>query len=111
MTQKVLVIDVNDTTEKHQQLLDGPPQTLGMRSGRLCLQPDQACSQHSTHENEEMLVFLTGQGQALIGTDQTPKDVAQGKILYIPPNTIHSIKNTAKAPLTYIYCVVPVKSE
>ena len=110
MTQKVLVIDVDDTTEKHHQLLEGSPQTFGMRSGRLCLQPGQACSQHSTHENEEMLVFLSGQGQALIGKDETPHNVAQGKILYIPPNTIHSIKNTAKTTLTYIYCVAPAKT-
>jgi mannose-6-phosphate isomerase-like protein (cupin superfamily) len=107
---QVLVIDLNDKPE-YQRLLAGSPQTSGMRSGRVYLLPGETCGRHSTEEHEEMLVFLSGKGTALIGEQETPFEVGRGKISYIPPHTIHNIKNTAAEPLIYIYCVVPVKQK
>lgn len=106
MSEKVLVIDLNKNNE-YQPILSGQPQTCGMRSGRVFLQPGEACGQHSTNAHEEMLVFLSGQGQALIGKENNPYEVAEGKILYIPPHTAHNIENVGTEPLIYIYCVVP----
>lgn len=102
---RVLVIDLNDSGE-YQRLLDGERQTCGMRSGRVYLSPGQSCGQHSTENHEEMLVFLAGQGELLIG-EKDSFGVGQGKISYIPPNTGHDVKNTGADPLIYIYCVVP----
>ena len=56
-----------------------------------------------------MLVFLSGKGAALIGEDESPVEVGQGKVSYIPPHTIHNVKNTGTEPLIYIYCVTPVQ--
>jgi mannose-6-phosphate isomerase-like protein (cupin superfamily) len=105
---KVLVIDLTDKGE-YQPLLNGVPQTLGMRSGRVYLKPDEECGLHSTKEHEETLVFLSGKGTALIGEKGDTIEVGQGKVCYIPPNTFHNIKNTSSEPLIYIYCVAPVK--
>jgi mannose-6-phosphate isomerase-like protein (cupin superfamily) len=117
--KKVLVIDLDNSAE-YQKLLDGQLQTRGMRAGRVYLRPGQACGQHSTAEHEETLVFLSGQGELLIGPRfrggklvpaKAGKDrfaVGQGKISYIPPNTVHDVKNTGTKPLIYIYCVAPV---
>jgi mannose-6-phosphate isomerase-like protein (cupin superfamily) len=107
LSRKVLVIDLADSSE-YQRLLAGNPQTCGMRSGRVYLQPGETCGQHSTEQHEEMLVFLSGKGAALIGEQETPFEVSQGKISYIPPYTIHNVKNTGTEPLVYIYCVTPV---
>jgi mannose-6-phosphate isomerase-like protein (cupin superfamily) len=107
--QKVLVIDLADTSE-YQPLLLGKPQTAGMRSGRVYLKPGEDCGQHSTKAHEETLVFLSGRGTSLIGGHQTPFEVGQGKICYIPPDTLHNIKNTGSEPLVYIYCVAPVSA-
>jgi mannose-6-phosphate isomerase-like protein (cupin superfamily) len=103
------VIDISDDA-KYQNLLDGRPQTYGMRSGRVYLQPGETCGRHTTEQHEEMLIFLAGRGIALIGEQQTTFEVGQGKVSYIPPHTTHNIKNTGTGPLVYIYCVAPVNS-
>ena len=105
---KVLVMDLNQKPE-YQQLLQGKPQTHGMRAGMVCLQPGESCGQHSTGAHEELLVFLAGKGIALIGEKETPYEVAHGEVCYIPPYTIHNNKNTGTEPLIYIYCVAPVR--
>ena len=65
LSEKVLVIDLDESCE-NQRLLSGGPQTCGMRSGRVYLQPGKACGRHSTKAREELLVFFAGrQGRAL----------------------------------------------
>ena len=107
--KKVLVVELNDDPE-YQRLLDGQPQTCGMRAGKVYLKPGQACGQHSTAEHEETLIFLSGQGELLIGKEERFV-VGQGKISYIPPNTVHDVKNTGTKPLVYIYCVAPTAKD
>jgi mannose-6-phosphate isomerase-like protein (cupin superfamily) len=104
---EVLVIDLANNPE-YQRLLAGRPQTSGMRSGRVYLQPGETCGRHSTEQHEEMLIFLSGKGTALIGEQESSFEVGQGKVSYIPPHTIHNVKNTGTEPLVYIYCVTPV---
>ncbi len=109
MTSKnVLVLNLNREPE-FQPLLEGPPKTCGMRSGRVFLKPGQSIGQHSTHAHEETLVFLAGKGQALIGPDEKSCDIGAGKVLYIPPHTLHNMKNTGTEPLVYIFCVAPIQ--
>lgn len=105
---EALVIGLADNPE-YQPLLGGKPQTCGMRSGRVYLTPGATCGQHSTKANEEMLVFLSGKGTALIGEGEAAFEVGQGRVCYIPPQTVHNIKNTGTEPLIYIYCVAPVE--
>ncbi len=109
MSENVIIIELNDKAE-YQRILKGRPQTFGMRSGRVHIQPGQSCGQHSTKHHEELLVFLSGQGMLLIG-EQDSFQVGRGKVCYIPPNTVHDVKNTGKEPLIYIYCVAPARSE
>lgn len=108
-SEKVLVIDLSEQCEC-QKLLDGEPQTCGMRSGRVYLQPGEACGQHNTNHYEEMLVFLSGSGQLLI-SEENSFQVGKGKVSYIPPNTIHDVKNIGSEPLIYIYCVASVNGQ
>jgi mannose-6-phosphate isomerase-like protein (cupin superfamily) len=106
---KPLVIELNNNAE-YQPLLRGVPQTCGMHAGKVYLQPGEVCGQHSTQQHEEMLVFLSGKGTALIGEEKTAFAVGNGKVCYIPPHTLHNISNTGTEPLVYIYCVAPVQS-
>jgi oxalate decarboxylase/phosphoglucose isomerase-like protein (cupin superfamily) len=106
--KKVCVIDLKSEPGR-QVLLDGAPQTFGMRSGRVYLQQGESIGRHNTKGNEELLVFLSGKGGALIGEEENAFEVGQGKVCYIPPNTIHNIKNTSAVPLIYIYCVAPAR--
>lgn len=108
-SSQVFVIDLSKSA-KYQRLLDGEPQTCGMRSGRVYLQPGDACGKHSTKQREELLVFLSGQGRLLIGeNDSYP--IGEGKVSYIPPNTVHDVENTGTKPLIYIYCVAGVNGQ
>ncbi|MFA5292589.1 MAG: cupin domain-containing protein [Phycisphaerae bacterium] len=106
MSQKEPFIAVLNEKPEYQSLLDGIPQTCGMKSGRVYLQPGADCGQHTTGAQEEMLVFLSGQGQAVIGEGEI-LEVGKGKITYIPPQTVHNIVNNSNEPLCYIYCVAP----
>jgi mannose-6-phosphate isomerase-like protein (cupin superfamily) len=104
-SEKVLVIELNDKAE-YQRILEGQPQSRGMRSGRVYVKAGQSCGRHSTKNHEELLVFLSGRGLLLIGGKDSHK-VGEGKVCYIPPYTDHDVKNTGAEPLIYIYCVAP----
>ena len=104
-TKTAFTVELN-TEKEYQRLLDGKAQTYGMKAGRVYLEPDHDCHEHSTEAREEMLVFLSGQGQVLL-RNQDPMPVGQGKVAYIPPHTLHNVQNTGSEPLVYIFCVVP----
>ena len=96
-------------TNKYQPLLQGSPQTRGMRAGRMFLLPGQDCGQHSTDGNEELLVFLAGEGEVI--TEKSILRIGAGRVSYIPSETTHNVRNTGNKPLTYIYCVAPVSQK
>ena len=108
-TRKPFITDL-EKTDEYQSLLQGEPQTCGMHSGRVYLKPGETCGEHSTGQHEEMLVFLSGRGLALIGENDSFQ-VGEGKVSYIPPHTIHNVKNIGTEPLIYIYCVAPVNAD
>jgi len=89
-------------------LLEGVPQTTGMRSGFVRLQPGATVGWHTTGKNEEALVILHGQGEALID-GQANKPFVAPAFVYIPPATRHNVENTGKEPLEYVYVVAPAK--
>jgi mannose-6-phosphate isomerase-like protein (cupin superfamily) len=107
--EKVLVIELNENPE-NQRILAGEPLTCGMRSGRVYLAPGKSCGRHSTKDREELLVFLSGRGELLIGENDRYQ-VGHGKVAYIPPQTVHDISNTGTEPLIYVYCVAPAAAE
>jgi mannose-6-phosphate isomerase-like protein (cupin superfamily) len=87
-------------------LLQGLPQTAGMRSGFVRLKPGQSVGWHSTAQNEESLIILHGVGHALI-EGQTSRCFAAPQFLYIPPATRHNVENTGREVLEYVYVVAP----
>jgi quercetin dioxygenase-like cupin family protein len=102
---RAFVTSLEDPCDYHI-LLAGKPQTFGMRSGRVRLAPGRSIGLHNTKANEELLVFLSGSGVALIG-QETRLHVGAGKVAYIPPQTPHDILNTGTEPLLYVFCVAP----
>ena len=103
---KAFVVALNDETG-YQRLIPGAPTTHGMKSGRVYLHPGESCGVHSTEDKEEQLVFLSGNGTAIIGEEEM--GVGVGQVCYIPPQTKHNILNTSTNPLIYIFCVAPAK--
>ena len=89
-------------------LLSGAPQTTGMRSGFVRLKPGASVGWHTTAGNEESLVILHGQGEALID-GQSKQSFTAPAFAYIPPATRHNVTNTGKEMLEYVYVVAPAK--
>jgi mannose-6-phosphate isomerase-like protein (cupin superfamily) len=90
-------------------LLKGAPQTAGMRSGFVRLKPNAAIGWHTTGTNEESLVILHGQGEALIDGQAKQSFVAPA-FAYIPAATRHNVTNTGSEALEYVYVVAPAKA-
>lgn len=90
-------------------VLTGLPQTSGMRSGLVRLNPGQSVGWHTTGKNEEALVVLHGKGEALINGQPGLPFVAPA-LLYIPPATRHNVENTGSDPLEYEYVIAAVKA-
>ncbi len=104
MTLKPIVQELPSSTE-YQSLLK-PPKTKGLHSGRVFLNPGFDCGQHNTGKQEEMLIFLSGKGLAVIDKKSFP--IEAGNFAYIPPDTEHNIVNNSDEPLIYIFCVVQI---
>jgi mannose-6-phosphate isomerase-like protein (cupin superfamily) len=91
-------------------LLNGAPQTTGMRSGFVRLKPGATVGWHTTGKNEEALVILHGQGDALID-GHAKQSFSAPALVYIPPATRHNVANTGKELLEYVYVVAPAKTQ
>ena len=87
-------------------LLAGVPQTAGMRSGFVRLLAGATVGWHTTGKNEESLVILEGEGEAMIEGQKSMPFTAPA-VVYIPPATRHNVKNTGSHPLKYVYVVAP----
>jgi mannose-6-phosphate isomerase-like protein (cupin superfamily) len=87
-------------------LLQGAPQTAGMRSGFVRLMVSASVGWHTTGQNEESLVILHGQGEVLIDAHEKQSFHAPA-FAYIPATTVHNVSNTGKDILEYVYVVAP----
>ena len=99
-----------DCPEGRCPLLQGVPQTMGMRSGFVRLQPGATVGWHTTEQHEEALVILRGQGEALIDGQANQAFIAPA-FAYIPPTTRHNVLNTGEEPLEYVYVVAPAPAK
>ena len=68
--------------------------------------PGATVGWHTTGQNEESLVILRGQGEALIDGHEK-QSFAAPAFLYIPPNTRHNVSNSGKDMLEYVDVVAP----
>jgi mannose-6-phosphate isomerase-like protein (cupin superfamily) len=75
-----------------------------MRGGFVRLKPGATVGWHTTGKNEEALVILRGQGEALIDSREKQAFVAPA-FVYIPPVTRRNVANTGTEPLEYVHVV------
>lgn len=87
-----------------QPVLNGPPETVTMKSGYVVLDPGHTVGKHSTENHEEILIVLEGEGQMLFH-DGSTLELKAHSALYCPPQTEHDVKNTGSAKLRYVYIV------
>jgi len=97
-------------SEGYIPLLAGRPMTCGMRSGRVALGPGETCGEHTTGAHEEFIIVLEGRGQGL-SKGREPVALEAGQSLYVPPHTVHNMKNVDAPIFKYIYVVSPIPGE
>jgi quercetin dioxygenase-like cupin family protein len=96
--------------ESYQRLLGGYPETLGMKSGRVILNPGESVGTHSTDKREEAIIVLKGKAEIrCFGKDVMVAE--EGSLVYVSPETKHDVKNIGEDVLMYIYVVSPIKGD
>ncbi len=58
-----------------------------------------------SHDPQQIYVITKGQGRMRVGEEE--RDVREGHLVFIPPNTEHGIVNTGDGTLTYISAATP----
>jgi mannose-6-phosphate isomerase-like protein (cupin superfamily) len=96
-----------ETKEAYQRLLGGVPDTLGMKSGCVTLEPGGSVGEHSTGSKEEAIIILQGKGE-LSCNGEILATAEENSLIYVPPGTRHDVKNTGTGVLKYVYVVSPV---
>jgi mannose-6-phosphate isomerase-like protein (cupin superfamily) len=91
-----------ESGSKYQKLFNKDSGTCGIKSGHVILKQGEEIGEHSTNDMEEALVVLKGNGQLVINKKEN-MDFENNVVLYIPPKTIHNIKNIGKGVLEYIF--------
>jgi len=115
-----------DAKEKYTRLFSiKNGNAISLRSGCVVLKKNESIGEHNTDKSEEIIIILEGRGELSIrsplpvgkrvgmreGQQHGYKKWRFGRntALYIPPDTIHDIKNTGRNLLRYIFVTCPAK--
>ena len=102
------LITLDQLSPDSVQILNGPPETVTLRSGYMVLAPSKSVGRHSTRDNEEVIVVLAGKGEIkIIGGSKI--HLLPYCVAYCPPNTEHDVTNIGTDTLRYIYVVAKAK--
>jgi len=90
-----------DSVRKFKRLLGNSSKKKGLCSGFVTLKRDQSVGFHSSGKKEEILVVLEGRAQVSIASKHFI--LKDRMMLYIPPNSLHNVKNISIRGLKYLY--------
>jgi len=91
-----------ESGSRYQRLFNKDSGTCGIKAGHVILKRGEEIGEHSTNDAEEALVILKGRGRLAINKKEN-LDFKDDAVLYIPPRTIHNVKNTGNGVLEYIF--------
>ena len=96
-----------ESIAKYTPLLKNGIDTLRLKAGSVILKPGESVGEHTTENREEIVIFLEGKAEVIVeGNDPT---VIEGRnAAYIPPHTVHNIKNIGKDHLKYVFAVTTI---
>ncbi|MDD5476634.1 MAG: cupin domain-containing protein [Candidatus Omnitrophica bacterium] len=84
------------------RLLGDSTKTKGLRAGLVTLRPKELIGEHKTENKEEALIILKGSATVYFGKNKKLK-ASEGSFIFIPPETLHNVKNSGRKILQYIY--------
>ncbi|MCJ7505777.1 cupin domain-containing protein [Candidatus Bathyarchaeota archaeon] len=86
------------------------PDTAGTKHLRFVVgyfDPDQGLDMHIHPESEEVYYIIEGQGMVYVGKEKATTRVDRNTAVYIPPGTIHGIRNTSGGKLIVAFMIAP----
>jgi mannose-6-phosphate isomerase-like protein (cupin superfamily) len=98
------IVELDRDATEYLRILEGPPESVTMRSGYVVLLPEKSVGRHNTGSYEEMVIVLDGEGEMLFG-DGSLLRLKPYVVAYCPPDTEHDVRNTTSRPLRYVYVV------
>jgi len=104
---KIVKLEFNS---KYQRLFNRNSGTCGIKAGHVILKKGEEIEEHSTNDKEEALVVLKGKGRLVINKKEN-LDFEDSAVLYVPPETIHNVKNIGKGILEYIFITSNAKQK
>lgn len=92
--------------QRFLRLLGDSNKTRGLRSGLVTLKPQELIGEHKTENKEEVLIIL--QGNATVYFGKRRLKAAKNSFVFIPPDTLHNVKNSGSKILQYVYVTTQV---
>jgi len=75
---------------------------INLRSGVVVLKPGESVGKHITENKEEAIIILEGKARFFYAGKKSFIALEQS-FIYVPPDTLHDLKNTGKNTLKYVY--------
>lgn len=98
-----MVIKISLDCAESRRLVKGEK----IKSGLVVLNKGESVGKHSTHENEEIIVVLEGEG--VLVADAEIK-LSKSAAVFVPKNIEHDVRNNGDCVLKYVYVVSSEKS-
>lgn len=99
--EKVFCVELK-SRERFTRLLGDSSKAKGLRAGLVSLKPREEIGEHKTVNKEEVIIILKGNAVIYFGKSRKMR-AGQGAFVYIPPETLHNIKNPGNKILQYVY--------
>ncbi|MDD5253398.1 MAG: cupin domain-containing protein [Candidatus Omnitrophica bacterium] len=93
--------------QRFVRLLGDSTKLRGLCSGLVALQPGDSIGEHKTENKEEVLVIIKGNATIHYTKNKSIK-AGPNTFIYIPPETVHNVKNSGSKILRYVYITARV---
>lgn len=93
--------------QRFLRLLGDSAKVKGLRSGLVTLMPKELIGEHKTENKEEALIILKGSATVYFGKNKKLK-APENSFVFIPPETLHNVKNSGSKILQYVYVTAQV---
>jgi len=93
--------------QRFLRLLGDSSKEKGLRGGLVTLKPKEFIGEHKTENKEEALIIIKGRATIYSGKNNQLK-AAQNTFVFIPPDTLHNVKNSGSKILQYVYVTTQV---
>ena len=94
-----------NSARKFKRLFGDSRKKKGLSAGFVILKRGKSVGLHTTGKKEEIIVVFEGKAQ--IDISGKYYILKEKVMLYIPPNTLHDVKNIDIRPLKYLYITAP----